>query len=163
MTRTQNALGHEGRAHPQDHQAVRLWLRLLSATMEIEAEIRKRLHAQFGVSLARFDYLAQLYRHPDGLRMNALSKRLMVTGGNVTGLTTELEKEGWIQRQRDVLDARAVLIGLTPKGKSDFEAMAAAHERWVTELFAGLSRQDKTQLHALLGSTRAQFSQRQTP
>ncbi len=153
-----NALGHEGRAVPQDHQAVRLWLRMLSATMDIELEIRKRLRNEFGITLARFDYLAQLHRYPEGLRMNALSKRLMVTGGNVTGLSSELEKEGWVKRQLDQNDRRATMIRLTPLGLERFETMATAHEAWVTELFSGLDKKDKSELHALLGKARTQFS-----
>jgi DNA-binding MarR family transcriptional regulator len=153
-----NALGHEGRAVPQDHQAVRLWLRMLSATMDIELEIRKRLRNEFGITLARFDYLAQLHRYPEGLRMNALSKRLMVTGGNVTGLSSELEKEGWVKRQLDENDRRATKISLTPLGQEHFETMAAAHESWITELFSGLDKADKTALHDLLGKARMQFS-----
>ena len=85
-------LGHEARADTSDHAALRLWLRMLSCTTQIETEIRRRLRVRFGVSLARFDYLAQLYRSEDGLKMRELARRLMVTGGNVTGLTDDLER-----------------------------------------------------------------------
>ena len=84
-------LGHEARVRAGDHAALKLWLRLLACTTQIEDEVRRRLRARFGVSLARFDYLAQLYRH-GGLKMRDLSRYLMVTGGNITGLTDELER-----------------------------------------------------------------------
>src|SRR5690606_31012185 len=87
LLREADELGHEARLRSGDHAALKLWLRMLSCTTQIEAEIRRRLRARFGVSLARFDYLAQLYRHREGLRMRELSRFLMVTGGNVTGLT----------------------------------------------------------------------------
>ena len=86
--------GHEARALESDHASLKLWLRLLTCSTEIEAEIRRRLRTQFGTTLPRFDYLAQLYRFPEGLRMSALSRYLMVTGGSVTGLTDQLEAEG---------------------------------------------------------------------
>ena len=75
------------------HQSLKLWLRMLSCTMRIENEIRSRLRATFDITLPRFDLMAQLERHPDGLRMGELSKRMMVTGGNITGITDQLERE----------------------------------------------------------------------
>jgi len=90
LLREADGLGHEARAEGGDHAALKLWLRLLACTTQIEDEIRRRLRLRFGISLPRFDYLAQLYRAPQGLKMKDLSRQLMVTGGNVTGLTDEL-------------------------------------------------------------------------
>ncbi len=137
-----------------DHLSLRLWLRLLSCSTEIEAQIRQRLRREFGITLARFDYLAQLHRHPEGLRMNTLSRHLMVTGGNVTGLTDELEKEGFVTREADLADRRSWRVALTEQGRKAFEDMAAVHESWVVELLAGLPRTDQKQLHELLGRLR---------
>ena len=105
-----------------DHHSLRLWLRLLACSTHIETEIRKRLRAQFGMTLARFDYLAQLHRHPDGLRMSALSRFLMVTGGNVTGLTDELEKDGLVQRDAEPGDRRSYRVALTAAGPQGLRA-----------------------------------------
>ena len=148
------AAGPEGRAGEDDHLAVRTWLRLLSSTLQIEGEIRRRLRARFGISLARFDMLAQLTRHPEGLQMNRLSSYLMVTGGNVTGLSAELEREGWVQRTPSPDDRRAVLISLTPRGQREFVKMAAEHEGWVRELLDGLDLRGQESLYELLGRVR---------
>ena len=109
----------------------------------------------------RFDYLAQLHRHPEGLRMNALSRYLMVTGGNITGLTDELEKEGLVSRQASPGDRRAFVLQLTAAGRESFERMAAEHERWVVELLGGLKAADRRTLHALLGTLRMTIAERQ--
>lgn len=93
-------IGMEARAHVDDHMDVKIWLRLLACSTQIEQQIRQRLRARFNTTLPRFDYLAQLERHPDGLRMSVLSRYLMVTGGNVTGLTDQLEKEGLSNARR---------------------------------------------------------------
>jgi len=146
--------GHELRAADTDHASLRLWLRLLACSTQIETQIRKRLRAQFGTTLPRFDYLAQLYRHPEGLRMNALSHCLMVTGGSITGLTDQLEKEGHVQRAHAPDDRRAFLLHLTPAGRAAFERMAAAHEGWVVELLGGLNPTERRTLHGLLGRLR---------
>ena len=74
------AIGLEARSASDDHLSLRLWLRLLACSTDIETEIRKRLRARFGITLSRFDYLAQLHRAPDGLKMKDLSRQLMVTG-----------------------------------------------------------------------------------
>ena len=147
-------LGAEARAAHDDHLALRLWLRLLACSNDIEREIRQRLRAQFGISLARFDYLAQLYRHPQGLRMSALSKYLMVTGGNVTGLTDELEKDGYVRRESDPDDRRSWRIAMTPEGRRAFEQIARVHEGWVVELLGGLDEPGQRRLHDLLGRVR---------
>jgi len=153
-----DSIGLEARMSADDHHSLRLWLRLLSCSTDIETEIRKRLRARFGMTLARFDYLAQLHRHPDGLRMSALSRFLMVTGGNVTGLTDELEKDGLVQREAEPGDRRSWRLSLTPKGRKVFERIAGEHERWVVELFGGLADAERQALFVLLGKLRVHLS-----
>ena len=136
-----DGLGHEARIEQGDHAALKLWLRMLACTTQIEDEIRRRLRERFGMSLARFDYLAQLYRKPEGLMMKELSSNLMVTGGNVTGLTDELEKEGLVVREPRPNDRRSWVVRLSETGRSSFQAMAAEHEQWILEIF---STQDST-------------------
>src|SRR5438132_1497787 len=85
-------------ARSDDHRALRIWLRLLTCTQMIERVVRSRLREQFGTTLPRFDLMAQLERHPEGLKMNELSRLLMVTGGNITAIVDQLEKEGLVER-----------------------------------------------------------------
>lgn len=151
-------LGLEGRVVDADHQALKVWLRLLASSTQIENEIRRRLRAHHGMTLARFDYLAQLHRHPDGLRMNALSRYLMVTGGNVTALTDELTKAGLVTRESDPADRRSFRVALTNVGRRAFEKVAREHEGWVVELLGGLDSDGKHQLHDLLGRLRQHLS-----
>jgi DNA-binding MarR family transcriptional regulator len=152
-------LGHEARAGRGDHAALRLWLRMLACTTQIEAEIRRRLRERFGITLARFDYMAQLYRSPAGMKMKELSRCLMVTGGNVTGLTDDLEADGAVVRESSPGDRRAWIVRLTPKGRRHFETMAREHESWILELFAGLDAVTVRQLHEQLGRLRVQLMQ----
>lgn len=140
----------ETRANRDHHADLRLWLRVMTVHKLIGNEIRRRLRGEFGMSLARFDLMAQLERNPGGLKMNELSQRLMVTGGNVTGITDQLEKEGLVVRASDPADRRAFTVKLTPTGRAVFAKMAAVHEQWVIELFAGLSAAEKDQVHRLL-------------
>ena len=132
------------------HQSLKLCLRMLSCTMRIENEIRSRLRATFDITLPRFDLMAQLERYPQGLRMGELSKRMMVTGGNITGITDQLEREKLVQRVTDPHDRRASSVQLTDAGRAAFNAMAAVHEGWIEELLQDIPSEDKAQLIVLL-------------
>jgi len=152
-------LGHEARAGSGDHAVLRLWLRMLATTTQIEREIRTRLRERFGITLARFDYLAQLHRYREGLSMRALSRYLMVTGGNVTALTDELEREGAVTRRSSPDDRRSWIVSLTPQGRRAFESMAKEHEEWILGMFSALDGATVQQLHAQLGALRVHLLQ----
>ncbi len=154
-------IGLEARAQADDHLDTKVWLRLLACSTQIEQQVRQMLRTRFATSLPRFDYLAQLDRHPDGLRMNVLSRYLMVTGGNVTGLTDQLVKEGLVERIEDPEDRRSWRVALTDKGRTEFAVMAAEHERWLIDLFKGLPAASKDALYEHLGHLRVHLVQRQ--
>ncbi len=137
--------------HDAHHESLRLWLRLLTCTLTIERGIRSRLRERFAMTLPRFDLMAQLERNPLGLKMGELSRRLMVTSGNVTGLTDQLVNEGMVERVAIPTDRRAFLVRLTVKGKATFDVMAAEHESWIVAMFSGLSGSERDRLHAILG------------
>ena len=141
----------EARAHSEHPEALRLWLRLLTCTQLVEKQVRTQLRERFDTTLPRFDLMAQLERNPRGLKMGELSRRLMVTGGNVTAITDQLVAEGLVERRPIEGDRRALAVRLTAKGRRAFDTMATAHERWVIEMFAGMSRVERERLHALLG------------
>lgn len=140
----------ETRATSEHAPDLRLWLRMLACTNLVEGEIRGRLRVDFDITLPRFDLMAQLERVPQGLRMGELSKRMMVTGGNVTGITDQLVGEGLVVREDNPKDRRAYIVKLTPEGRRVFRRMAEAHEKWIVELFGGMTANDKTQLYTLL-------------
>lgn len=151
MRKSTNSSGHqndlvldlETRAKKGDHQALRLWLRLLSCTVRIEEKIRLRLRREFNTTLPRFDLMAQLERTAGGLRMNELSRQLMVSGGNVTGITDQLEREGLVVRTPCPGDRRAFTVKLTLTGLKRFREMAARHEQWIVELLGGLTGEEQ--------------------
>ena len=128
------------RNEPKGHRhQLRLWLRLLSCTNLITAEIRQRLRSEFEFTLPRFDLMAQLDREPSGLRLSELSKRMMVTNGNLTGLVDRLIDEGYVRRVDDPSDGRASVVRLTKSGSEIFKKLATAHESWLATLFDGLT------------------------
>ncbi len=140
----------ETRATSEDSQALRLWLRLLACTNLVEGQVRSRLRREFDITLPRFDLMAQLERVPQGMKMGELSKRMMVTGGNVTGITDQLVAEGLVVREDNPKDRRAYIVKLTPDGRKAFKKMADAHAKWIVELFAGMNEKERGQLYGLL-------------
>jgi len=140
---------------PSDHETeLRLWLRLLTCTTLIENEIRRRLRREFGVTLPRFDLMAQLDKSPGGMTLGELSRRMMVSNGNVTGLADRLVAGGLLDRRASPTDRRAQLVSLTPEGRKTFRALARAHEDWVAEILADLDDGDIEALMRLLAKTK---------
>lgn len=144
----------EARGHSEHPEALRLWLRMLTLTQLIEKQVRTQLREQWGTTLPRFDLMAQLERNPDGLKMNELSRRMMVTGGNVTGITDQLVTEGLVERVEVAGDRRAYRVRLTPRGRALFGEMARQHESWIVAAFEGLSSAEVDTLHQLLGKVK---------
>jgi len=133
---------------------LRVWLRLLACTKDIETEIRARLRAEFETTLPRFDVLALLEPEKSGLTMGELSTRLKVTSGNVTGLVDTMEQEGLVLRKRHRTDGRSTLIVATAKGRRLFLTMAPAHHAWIDDIFGGVSNADLFALFRMLEKLR---------
>jgi len=145
------ASDRESAVAEDDRLQLRLWLRLLTCTDLIEERVRGRLRTEFGTSLPRFDVLAQLERSPDGLTMGALSARLMVSNGNVTGLIEAMTRDGLVERRPNPADGRSALISATAAGQTLFAQMAPAHQGWIDGLMAGMSRAEMVLALELLG------------
>jgi DNA-binding MarR family transcriptional regulator len=141
-----DTLDSESRINEEDHLALKLWLRLLTCTNLVQASLRQNLREYFDSTLPRFDLLAQLDRHPEKLRMGELSSLMMVSGGNVTGLVTQMEKEGLVSRTPLETDRRTFQVGLTRAGKRYFNKMARSHEQWVVDMFSEMNHGQQEEL-----------------
>jgi DNA-binding MarR family transcriptional regulator len=144
----------EGTTAAEHPEELRLWLRLLTCTQLVETRVRGGLRTQFDTTLPRFDLMAQLERARDGMKMNELSRRMMVTGGNVTGITDQLAAEELVERVPVPGDRRAYRVRLTNRGRRLFSDMAHAHEGWIVDAFAGLTAREIATLHRLLGKVK---------
>lgn len=133
-----------------DKQRLRVWLRVLKLQRQMEAELRERLRNRFDTTLPRFDVLAALDHHAEGLRMSELSSWLKVSNGNVTGIVDRLVEDGLVVRVPVAGDRRAMLVRLTRKGTETFAQMARVHQGWVDELLGGLTSAEAGQLITLL-------------
>jgi DNA-binding MarR family transcriptional regulator len=139
-------------------ESIRTWLRLLSCESMIEQTIRSKFRENFKVTLPQFDVLSELEHANDKLTMSQLSKELMVSNGNITGVVDRLEKSGMVRRIRPDHDRRIQFIELTATGASEFKRMAGHHERWLEALFVDVSVEDMEGLQELLLKTRQSVS-----
>jgi DNA-binding MarR family transcriptional regulator len=167
-TETALVLDAETRAEegPADHKdELRLWLRLLTCTTLIESDIRTRLRERFDFTLPKFDLMAQLEKTSEGLTLGELSRRMMVSNGNITGLVERLVELDLIERVPHPTDRRAAFVRLTPSGRASFARMAAEHSEWVSAIAAGMSAQEVATMLRLLAkmknSVRARIEGRQ--
>jgi len=127
---------HVAPPRPIGKQRLRLWLRLLRATRAIESRLRERLRVRFATTLPQFDVMAALARQAAGITMGELSRMLIVSNGNVTGIVERLVADGLVARQPAAGDRRSFLVRLTPKGRAHFAALARAHQDWVNRMLA---------------------------
>jgi DNA-binding MarR family transcriptional regulator len=138
-------------------QRLRLWIRLLRVVHVVEGELRERLKREFDTTLPRFDVMSALYRERDGMLMSDLSRFLLVSNGNVTGIVERLVADGLVQRSAREGDRRAFIVRLTEDGVARFAAMAAAHEEWIAELLGEVSETDAKALSAMLKAFRSNW------
>ncbi|MCT8997480.1 MarR family winged helix-turn-helix transcriptional regulator [Chelativorans intermedius] len=140
-----------------DKQRLRLWIRLLRTTRIVEGELRERLKREFDTTLPRFDVMSALYRRPEGMLMSDLSRFLLVSNGNVTGIVDRLVSDGFVMRTKKEGDKRTSVVRLTPAGVALFEKMAAAHERWITELLGSIETAEVHRLSEMLRAFRSNW------
>ncbi len=141
----------ESWARPGDAIGLRLWLRMLTCSTLVENRVRSLMRTTFDTTLPRFDLMAQLADAPRGMKMSDLSRRMMVTNGNITGITDQLERDGLVERVKVDTDRRSCLIRLTAKGRQSFRRMSAAYQRWVCDMFQDMPPERLEQLYELLG------------
>ena len=142
-----NKTRERGIARPVSKQRLRLWLRLLRSSRAIEGRLRERLRTKFAITLPQFDVMAALARNENGMTMTELSRQLMVSNGNVTGIIDRLVVEKLVLRQAPASDRRSYIVRLTPKGVSQFSAIAKAHESWIDEFLVEI---DATEAESII-------------
>lgn len=136
---------------------LRLWIRLLRAARVVEGELRERLKTQFEMTLPRFDVMSALYRERDGMLMSDLSRFLLVSNGNVTGIVDRLVSDGFVVRSNREGDRRTSIVRLTEAGEIRFAEMASAHENWIEELLKDISEEDARRLSSMLKAFRSNW------
>ncbi len=135
---------------PRRKMALRNWLGLLTSSQLIEKRVRERFRKEFDTTLPRFDVMAALEREPKGQSMGEVSRWLLVSSGNVTGIMSRLVADGLVTRTQSESDRRSHLVRLSRKGRTEFERMSLSHEKWIRKMLTGMTRQEMAALDGLL-------------
>ena len=133
----------------EPHVATSVWVRLLKAHSLLLREVRRRVPAP--LTLPQFDVLAQLYRG-GAMTPGELTRELLVTAGNVTGIVERLTRMGLVSRHRVPEDGRAVRVRLTPRGRQLMSRAIPRHRRDVAALLSVLPAGELERLRLLLGT-----------
>ena len=144
---------------PENKERLRLWIRLLRTSRIIEGELREKLKSEFGSTLPRFDVMSALNWQPDGMLMSDLSRYLLVSNGNVTGIVDRLVADGFVQRARRDGDRRTSVVALTDEGRAAFTRMAVAHAAWVDDLLHSVSAEEARMLASMLKGFRSDWEE----
>lgn len=102
-----------------------------------------------GLTPTQFSVLDVLYAKGE-MTIGQLVDNILATSGNMTLVLNNMEKNGWIKRQKSSCDGRAFTISLTDKGIELIEKALPAHIERVEEVFAVLSEDEQEQLITLL-------------
>ncbi|QFT61178.1 Transcriptional activatory protein BadR (plasmid) [Sulfitobacter sp. THAF37] len=139
---------------PPDYRKdeTRLWLSVLDVYNFVYREVNRQLKEQTGISVSKFDVMAQLARYPEGLSMGDLSTRLKVSNGNVSGLVNRLRKEELVDKSMSADDRRSFVAVLTPAGRQRFEEAAALHADVLAKCFGHLDSDRLGETTAMLKS-----------
>jgi len=146
---------------PRRKMALRIWLRLLTSSQLIEKRVRGRFRTEFDTTLPRFDVMAALAREPGGQTMGDVSRWLLVSSGNITGIISRLVKDGMVTRTRSSGDRRAHHVKLSARGREAFERMSKTHEKWVRDMLCGLTRKEMATLDELLTKVKTCLAERE--
>lgn len=141
---------HDGA--PGQRDSVRLWLRLLTCARMIEKRVKRRFADQYDITLPRFDVMAALDRHPEGMTMGQLSHALLVSNGNITGVVQALVRDGYAGTAPSPTDGRSSIVRLTQQGHECFVGLAEAHQEWIDAMLGGLGRDQQAALYDLLSA-----------
>jgi DNA-binding MarR family transcriptional regulator len=116
--------------------------------------------------LASYDVLVQLVEAQDRrLRMTELADAVLLSRSGLTRLVDRLEREGLVERQACVEDARGLFAVLTDAGMTRLREASPTHLRGIQDYAVGrLSRDELRELARLLAAfTDAEVAGSQLP
>lgn len=131
-----------------ENLALSVWIRMLKAHNVVFRKARARMAPY--CTMAQFDVIAQLSREKEGITPAELSRSLLVTAGNLTGLLDRMEKAELVKRMKDEKDRRMTRVTLTDKGRDLAAKVIPLHAQDIQQILGGLNAGELKQLRGLL-------------
>lgn len=131
----------------QEVQALSAYIPFVRAAESMSAQTQQYLSAN-GLTETQFGVLEALF-HLGPLCQRAIAEKLLKSGGNITLVLDNLEKQQLVERRRNENDRRYITVSLTPKGQTLIEKIFPGHAANITRLLSVLSPAEQEQLRAL--------------
>ena len=121
---------------PMDDEVLGTWRSFLNAHAHMTRAINRDL-AEAGLpDLSWYDLLWALYRQPERrLRVNELAREVVLSPTGMSRFVDRVEKAGYVRREPDPDDRRALRVVLTDKGVAALRAMWPVYKRGIEEHF----------------------------
>ena len=123
--------------------ALATYIRLLRAANAARTFASRQLEGT-GLTLTQFAVLEALY-YLGPLSLSDIAQKILTTGGNLTMVVGNLEKQGLAHRRKSPQDGRILIVSLTPKGKALIRRIFPAHAAAITEFMAALTLSQQKQ------------------
>jgi DNA-binding MarR family transcriptional regulator len=125
------------------------WGGFLRTHTVLYRELDRRLVRGQQMSISTYEVLLRLtWAGEDGLRMNELAQRMLMTSGGFTRLADRLERDGLVTRTRSHDDLRGYTVRMTPAGRRALKRANRQHLDDVRELFFDHVTEDELELLA---------------
>lgn len=128
--------------------SLKTWVKLARSFNTINKVVNEEINT-YGVTPSQFGVLEALY-HLGDMPIGKLGEKILVTGGNMTVILDNLEKQGYIERIKSPTDRRSLFIKLTEKGRTLIEQVFPGHKLFVAEIISVLTEEEQIVLGSLL-------------
>lgn len=133
----------------ESERALSAYINLIRASDSIASKASAQVE-QSGMTLGQFAVLEALH-HLGPLCQHTLAQKLLRSGGNITLVVDNLEKRGWVRRERQKDDRRMVQIHLTPKGGRLIAKVFPEHAAAITKIMSELTENEQEELRRIAG------------
>lgn len=118
-------------------QKTRLMNRIIGNSSRLTQELNRRMKHELSLSLAKYEVLMAIQRAENGeITMSNLSRELLVSNANMTGMTSRLQNDGLVEKNSLPTDRRIYSVALTEEGLGRLEKAVVKHGIWIRELMA---------------------------
>ncbi len=128
--------------------ALSLWVKLARASSTFSRVTNMDIQ-RYGLTQPQFSVIEAL-GHLGPMKMGSFCSKMLTSGGNITVVIDNLEKDGLVERIPFPKDRRAITVRLTSKGEKLFNDIFSRHAQFVTKVASVLNEEEQIQLSALL-------------
>lgn len=125
--------------------ALDAFVKLNRSLNAFQARLLPVLQKEFGLTESQFAVLEALF-HLGPMPQGELCRKILRSGSNVTTVVDNLERDGFVRRERDTTDRRIQIVHLTETGRELLSRTLPVHVKRLTQLMAALEPDEQRDL-----------------